>query len=93
VNSTAFGSTDNEESMKIEAHPMTGRDHILRRLQELLQAGGDPQGFDLESWLDGWLLAPHVELNGRRPCDVMDTEDGLEHVVRLLERMGGGLPA
>ena len=72
---------------------MSRRDHILRRLRELIEAGGDPQEFGLEAWLDGWLLAPHVELNGRRPSDVIDTDDGLEHVIRLLERMGGGLPA
>jgi hypothetical protein len=74
---------------------LSGRAKLLAHLRELLQASGDEQHsgkFDVEAWLDEWLVEPQPDLDGGRPGELIVTAGGVERVIGLLGRMFGGLP-
>ena len=58
---------------------------IKRRIQAQLEAQDDPSPhFDIDGWLQEWLHRPQPALGGRRPADLLSTEEGIESVGRAL---------
>lgn len=43
-----------------------------------------PEGFDLDQWLQDWLQRQQPALGGARPVDLLNTDDGVEAVRRVL---------
>ncbi len=46
--------------------------------------------FDLDEWLDKWLLRPQPSLGGRTAYDTLNESDGVEMVKRMLGAMVSG---
>lgn len=44
----------------------------------------EAESFDAEGWLQEWLIRPQPALGGRQPGEILDTEEGLNAVLRLL---------
>lgn len=60
-------------------------DQVKERLQSALYAQGEVPGeFDLDQWLQDWLQRPQAALGGARPVDLLNTQDGIEAVRRVL---------
>lgn len=58
---------------------------VKREIQEQIEAQGDSlPGFDIDTWLQGWLQRPQPALDGRRPVELLSTEAGIESVRRAL---------
>lgn len=69
---------------------------VLAKVRALLRDSGDPtmsRCFDLDAWVDEWMLTPMIELNGKSPAQVLRQVNGRASVDLLLERMRGGVCA
>ncbi|MCE4556261.1 antitoxin Xre/MbcA/ParS toxin-binding domain-containing protein [Roseateles cellulosilyticus] len=74
--------------------PTQAKATLLRKLGQMIEgSGGSRDDVALSDWLDAWFTEPLPELNGATPSELLFTEDGLERVEVLLERMSGGLSA
>jgi uncharacterized protein (DUF2384 family) len=56
----------------------------------LLQQSGDPKGFDAAKWVGQWLEQPSPALDGKRPAEYMDTNEGQHLVSGLIAKMQSG---
>lgn len=45
-----------------------------------------PAGFDAAEWIAGWVCEQQPRLNGDRPIDLFDSQDGFEEVQSLVRR-------
>jgi hypothetical protein len=45
-----------------------------------------PAGFDAAGWIAEWVCEKHPRLNGDRPIDLFDSQDGFEEVQSLVRR-------
>ncbi|MBI0360163.1 antitoxin Xre/MbcA/ParS toxin-binding domain-containing protein [Burkholderia oklahomensis] len=45
---------------------------------------GNPDGFDVQSWLFDWLHSPVPALGGQRPIDYLRNPEGIDLISRLL---------
>ncbi|MNR31650.1 hypothetical protein D3C85_1491730 [compost metagenome] len=52
----------------------------------MVEASGNPDGFDAAAWLDQWLDQPLPALGERRPAELMDTAEGQVIVSNMLSR-------
>lgn len=61
-------------------------ERLLRQLDEILQEGASDQAkdFDARAWLLRWLERPQPALGGKPPRDLVESEDGVRAVSRLL---------
>ncbi|MFG6432841.1 MbcA/ParS/Xre antitoxin family protein [Roseateles sp. LYH14W] len=67
---------------------------LLEELCRLVaQSGEVDSGIDLAAWLDAWLKEPSPELRGATPAQALRNASGRHQVLKILERMRGGLPA
>ncbi len=58
---------------------------VKREIQAQIEAQADsPPGFDMDAWLQEWLQRPQPALGGRKPADLLSTEEGIESVRRAL---------
>lgn len=62
---------------------------LLRLLGQAKALHGDGPGFDVARWLGRWIEQPQVGLQGRRPAEVLGTEEGVAAVLELLEIEAG----
>lgn len=71
----------------------TGKLHRARLIESvklLVEARGEPAGFDPTAWVNAWIICPLPALGGKRPADVLDSEDGVDLLIRLLEQSADG---
>ncbi|SDB72494.1 antitoxin Xre/MbcA/ParS toxin-binding domain-containing protein [Belnapia rosea] len=73
-----------------ESERVLGMAKLVGQLEAMVQASGDPEGFDAPGWMARWLQAPLPALGGRRPMDLMDTMEGQALVSTTLAQMQGG---
>lgn len=63
---------------------------VVATVQRLVEESGDPTGFDAEAWTREWVQEPLRTL-GARPIDLLDTDEGLAEVLRLLRQIQAGV--
>jgi putative toxin-antitoxin system antitoxin component (TIGR02293 family) len=73
-----------------ESERVLGMAKLVGQLEAMIQASGDPAGFDATGWMSRWLQAPLPALGGQRPMDLMDTMEGQALVATALAQMQGG---
>jgi putative toxin-antitoxin system antitoxin component (TIGR02293 family) len=73
-----------------ESERVLGMAKLVGQLEAMIQASGNPEGFDATGWMSRWLQAPLPALGGRRPMDLMDTMEGQALVSATLAQMQGG---
>lgn len=56
----------------------------------MIDESGESAGFDVQAWLDHWLVGVVPALGDRRPLDVLHEPGGLEVVSTLLLRTRSG---
>ncbi|AWU99159.1 hypothetical protein DM992_06015 [Burkholderia sp. JP2-270] len=54
------------------------------QVQSMVDESGNPDGFDVQSWLFDWLRSPVPALGGQRPVDCLHTPEGIDLISRLL---------
>lgn len=61
-------------------------DRLLRQLDEIIREGASDHArdFDARAWLVSWLNRPQPALGAKRPCDLVESEDGFRAVSKLL---------
>ena len=60
-------------------------EEVKGRLQSVLDAQGEmPVGFNLDQWLQEWLQRPQPALGGARPVELLNSQEGIETVRRIL---------
>lgn len=50
----------------------------------------DAKGFDAGKWLEEWLERPQPALGDMKPSELLDTDEGSQHVLRLLGALESG---
>lgn len=63
---------------------------LIDQVQAMVEASGNPVGFDAEKWLAEWLQQPQPALGDRPPAALMGTAEGQEKVANILARMQSG---
>ena len=56
----------------------------------IVDASGDPEGFDVEAWTTEWLQTSLPALGGSRPAEYMGTLEGRTLVATLILRIQSG---
>lgn len=64
---------------------------VVTTVQQIVEESGDPSGFDAEEWVREWVNQPLRTLGGARPIEMLQTDDGLAEVVRLLRQAQAGV--
>jgi uncharacterized protein (DUF2384 family) len=59
-------------------------------VQRMVRESGNPNGFDAQAWVLGWLNEPLPALGGRPPSEVLKEPDGFERISTVLARMQSG---
>lgn len=77
-------------SMNDSAHVL-GLALLIGQTQQMVIESGRPEGFNAAAWLAQWLDRPVAAIGGKRPVDLLDTDDGRAIVSTVLERMRTGV--
>lgn len=64
---------------------------VVATVQRIVEESGDPSGFDATKWVHAWVQEPLGPLGGARPLDLLQTDEGLAKVVRLLRQIQAGV--
>jgi hypothetical protein len=63
---------------------------LIVQVRTMVEESGNPNAFDAERWVQGWLQKPLPVLGGKRPVQYMSTQEGRELVGRLLAMAQSG---
>ena len=63
---------------------------LVGQVQQIVEESGNPEGFDASLWVAQFIDAPHPALGGRRPADLMRTDEGFRMVSTLIAQMQSG---
>lgn len=89
------------EEVRVDAHPeqkpwRKPRARALAiadleaQVERIVRESGRGNAFDAKKWVRQWLSKPHVALGGKRPDELLKTEDGRRALHELLARMQSG---
>lgn len=56
----------------------------------IVRESGGPKDFDSKRWTADWLVCPHPALGGKRPEELLATDEGLQTLFDLLGRQQSG---
>lgn len=76
--------------VKDEADRERAIGRLARRVQAIVEASGNPDGFDAIRWTEAFLLRPMPALGGKTPNEFMGTEEGQTLIENLISRMQSG---
>jgi uncharacterized protein (DUF2384 family) len=65
---------------------------LLAQAQEIVADSTAPEAasFDTTAWLEDWIQRPQPALGGRKPIELLDSEEGVEAVARVLGACASG---
>lgn len=67
------------------------RDALTATAARMVKQSGDSTSFDGVAWLNLWLQQPVPALGGKCPADYLETDEGLEVLIQLLQRSRDGV--
>lgn len=70
-----------------ESERTLGLAKLIGQIEVIVAESGRPEGFSAAKWVSEWLFRPATALGGRRPYELMDTDDGRRIVYELVSRM------
>ncbi len=73
-----------------ESSRVLGIGRLVGQAQRMVEASGQPQGFDAAAWVANWLERPLPALGGMKPAALMDTAEGQHIVANTLSRAQSG---
>jgi len=60
---------------------------LVEQVQTMIEASGNPEGFDAAKWVARWLDRPLPALGGQKPAELMDKPDGRAKVQSIVASM------
>ncbi|MDX8385996.1 MAG: antitoxin Xre/MbcA/ParS toxin-binding domain-containing protein [Gallionella sp.] len=72
---------------KEQGERVLGLAKLVGQVQTMVEASGNPEGFDAPSWVAHWMSTPSNALDGDMPASYMDTVEGQEIVSGLIAKM------
>lgn len=76
-----------------DSEKLVGLARIAGQVEVMVRESGDLTGFDPGKWLTAWLNEPIEALDGQKPADYMDTNEGQALVSNLLLQIQHGVYA
>jgi putative toxin-antitoxin system antitoxin component (TIGR02293 family) len=73
-----------------ESSRVLGISRLIGQVQAMVEASGNPEGFDAAAWVADWLDEPLPALGGQKPAELMDTAEGQAIVSNMLARSQSG---
>jgi putative toxin-antitoxin system antitoxin component (TIGR02293 family) len=73
-----------------ESSRVLGISRLIGQAQAMVEASGNPEGFDAAAWVAQWLDQPLPALGGEKPAALMDTAEGQAIVSNMLFRAQSG---
>lgn len=83
-------SKNNQFLTAEESSRVLGISRLIGQTQAMIEASGNPEGFDAAAWVGQWLDQPLPALGGQRPAELMDTAEGQAIVSNMLARAQSG---
>ncbi len=80
----------NDEFWKVPTARALAIAELASFVSRMVAESGNPEGFDAKVWVLDWLTRPHPVLEGKRPEELMDTEEGRRSLREILGRMQSG---
>lgn len=65
-------------------------DSLVAQVRKMVEESGDATGFDAREWVLNWLERPLPALGGRRPAEILISEEGLDILTSSLARTQSG---
>lgn len=81
---------ENQALSTEESSRVLGIGRLIGQVQSIVEASGNPVGFDAAAWVGNWLDRPLPALGGQRPAELMDTAEGQTVVANMILRSQGG---
>lgn len=72
------------------AVPPAAIEMLAAQVQRMVEESGNPDGFDVQSWLSDWLYSPLSALGGGCPADYLHAPGGLDLISRMLASTQSG---
>ncbi|MCS4510647.1 antitoxin Xre/MbcA/ParS toxin-binding domain-containing protein [Xylophilus ampelinus] len=69
-----------------ESSRVLGISRLIGQVQAMVEASGNPDGFDAAAWVGRWLDQPLPALGHQRPAELMDTAEGQAVVADMVLR-------
>ena len=69
-----------------ESERTLGLAQVVGLVEAMTTESGAPEGFDPAGWVGDWISRPQPALGGRPPADLLDTAEGLQLVMQLLQQ-------
>lgn len=63
---------------------------LVNFVDSLIERSGDPREFSAVTWLSVWLRQSNPALGGVRPVELLDTDEGMQMLARLIAQMESG---
>lgn len=71
-------------------HEAERRRQLIQTVDAIVQASGDPKGFDPAAWVDRWLHSPAPALGDKLPRDYLGSDEDYQILIQLLRQMQSG---
>ena len=81
---------ENQALSAEESSRVLGISRLIGQVQAIVEASGNPEGFDAAVWVGKWLDQHLPALGGQRPAELMDTAEGQAVVASMILRSQGG---
>ncbi|WP_371437542.1 antitoxin Xre/MbcA/ParS toxin-binding domain-containing protein [Polaromonas sp.] len=81
---------ENQALSAEESSRVLGVSRLIGQVQAIVEASGNPDGFDAAAWVGTWLDRPLPALGGQRPAELMDTAEGQAVVANMILRSQSG---
>ncbi len=77
---------ENQALSTEESSRVLGISRLIGQVQAMVEASGNPDGFDAAAWVGKWLDQPLPALGHQRPAALMDTAEGQAVVANMVLR-------
>jgi putative toxin-antitoxin system antitoxin component (TIGR02293 family) len=73
-----------------DSERVIGLAKLVGQVEAMVAESGEPAGFDAPGWLSRWLQDPLPALGGRRPVELIDTNEGQALISTVLSQIQAG---
>lgn len=89
--STLARKVQNDERLSArDSEGVLGAAQLVGLVEEMIGESGGPKSFDAAAWVGEWITRPQPALGNREPAELLDTAEGLQLVMQVLQQSQTG---
>lgn len=82
--------SDNARLSSHDSESVLGLAQVVGLVEAMVAESGGPEGFDAATWVGDWITRPHPALGHIKPAELLDTGEGLQLVMQVLQQSQTG---